>query len=212
MDFASPIKEPNGSNKIQIETMNFLKIEYESNETEKHTTPPYDSPHFQKYLGEIALLYEVYSQKWFSRPVMPAFFLSRLMHSWNTGNHLPYCGKFKTVNDSITVYQEWCPEQLIVQLQNFTIVWGLQNVTYNTPKNTISGPIEIELEQIPLTDSTVLPLERTLRSRALRKVREARLIASVSKSRADTLSLRYYEKYGNLENLDSDSNLSSDFE
>jgi hypothetical protein len=214
MDFSSPTKELNGSSKINIETMNFLKIEYQSTESEKHTTPPYDSPDFKKYLGEIAILYELYSAKWFTRPVMPTFFLSRLMHTWNTDSHLPYRGNFKSINDSVTVYQEWCPEQLIVQLQNFTIVWKLQKVMYNTPKNTISGPIEIQSDQIPLTDSndTALSLETTLRSRALQKVRYARLVASLSKSRADALTLRYYEKYGKFENTDSNSVLSSDSE
>jgi hypothetical protein len=212
MDFTSPIKEPNGTNKIIIQTINPLKIEYTSTESEKHTTPPYDSPDFKKYIGEIAMLYEPYSKKWFTRPVMATIFLSRLTHSWNTGTHQPYRGTFKTANDSINVYQEWCPEQLLVSAQSFTIVWKLLAVDYNIQsRNSISGPTEVQSDLIPLdsTDAT-LSLETTLRSKALRKVRQARLIYAVSKARADALTIRYYEKYGNLEELDSNSVLSSD--
>jgi len=209
MEFTSPIKNSNSTITVNIETMNFLNIKYQSSDTGTHNTPPPDSITFKKYIGEIAMLYETYSKKWFTRPIMSTIFLSKLMHTWKTENHSPYMGKPPTV-----VNQEWCPEQLIVNLQSFTLIWKLQNVNYTSPLALIaSGPVEITFDEIP-HDSTddALSLETTLRSRALRKVRQARLIAAVSKARADFLSIRYYEKYGNLEELDSNSVLSSDSE
>uniref|UniRef100_A0A6C0JWB9 Uncharacterized protein n=1 Tax=viral metagenome TaxID=1070528 RepID=A0A6C0JWB9_9ZZZZ len=212
MDFSSPVKEPNGTVKITIQTQTPLKIEYVSTESNRHTTPSYDSPDFKKYLGEIAMMYESYSKKWFTRSIVPTIFLSKLMHKWDNGAHEPYRGNFKTINDSINVYQVWYPEQLLVSIQSFTIHWKLIEVLYKTPqRNSSSGPIEFASEEIPLdsTDNTIL-LQTTLRSRALHKVRQARLVSAVSKARADALTVRYYEKYGNLEELDSNSVLSSD--
>ena len=140
---------------------------------------------------------------------MATQFLSYLIHNWDTGNHAPYMGSTPTL-----VYQEWYPEQIIVGFQTFTINWKLAKVLYKNPILTsISGPVEIASDEIPhdSTDGT-LSLETTLRSRALRKVRQARLVHAVSKARADALIVRYYEKYGNLEELDSNSVLSSDSE
>ena len=212
MEFTNPVKESNGISKINIQTLNPLKIQYSSTEINSHTTPPYDSPDFKRYLGEIAILYEPFSIKWFTRQISPIIFLSKLMHKWNTDSHEPYTGTLKGVHDSIIVCQEWYPEQLLVNTQSFTIVWKLQNVLYKSPRRTsVSGPIEITAEDIPneSTDTT-FSLNTTLRSRALQKVRHARLVYAVSKQRADVLTVRYYEKYGELENLDSNSVLSSD--
>lgn len=209
MEFTSPIKNPNGTTTVNIETIKFLKVQYQSNDTGSHNTPSPDSITFKRYIGEIAMLYENYSKKWFTRAIMSTIFLSKLMHTWKTEGHPPYMGSPPTV-----VNQEWCPEQLIVNLQSFTIIWKLQSVNYTSPVALIaSGPVEITFDEIP-HDSTddPLSLETTLRSRALRKVRQARLIAAVSKARADSLSVHYYEKYGNLEELDSNSVLSSDSE
>jgi hypothetical protein len=212
MEFTNPVKELNGVSKINIQTLMPLKIQYNSTEINRHTTPPYDSPDFKKYLGEIAILYEPYSIKWFTRQISPIIFLSKLMHKWNTESHQPYTGTLKGLHDSIIVYQEWYPEQLLVTTQNFTIVWKLQNVLYKSPRRTsVSGPIEITAEDIPneSTDTT-FSLNTTLRSRALQKVRRARLVYAISKERADALTVRYYEKYGGLEEDDSNSVLSSD--
>jgi hypothetical protein len=209
MEFTSPTKNSTGATTISIQTIAPLTIEYHSTDYEKHTTPPPDSPVFKKYIGEIALIYEEYSKKWFTRQILATLFLSRLMHTWNTEEHLPYMGTGETI-----VYQEWYPEQIVVGFQNFTINWKLCKVVYKNPRLTsISGPVEITSDEIP-HDSMVntLSLETTLRSRALRKVRQARLVAAVSKTRADRLTVRYYEKYGNLEELDSNSVLSSDSE
>jgi hypothetical protein len=212
MEFANPVKESNGISKINIQTLTPLKIQYSSSEINNHTTPPYDSPDFKKYLGEIAIFYEPYSIKWFTRQIPPIVFLSKLMHKWNTEPHEPYTGTLRGIHDSIIVYQEWYPEQLLVNTQTFTIVWKLHNVLYKSPRrSSFSGPVEITTEDIP-NDSTdkTFSLDTTLRSRALRKVRNARLIYAISKQRADALTVKYYERYGELENLDSNSVLSSD--
>jgi len=209
MEFSSPIKNTNGTSTINIETLTPLKITYTSSESGKHTTPPYESIDFKKYIGEIASVYESYSKKWSTRPVMSTIFLSKLAHIWNTGTHTPYEG----INE-ILVYQEWSPEKIIIDVQHFTIYWNLEVVSFNNPRrNSFSGPFEITSDEI-LCDSTEtsLQLRTTLRSRALHKVRQARLISAVSRARADALTLRYYEKYGDLEDLDSNSILSSDSE
>jgi hypothetical protein len=209
MNFSSPIKNTNGTSTINIETLIPLKIKYTSSESGKHTTPSYDSIDFKKYIGTIASMYETYSKKWSTRAIMSTIFLSKLAHVWNTGEHVPYDG----INE-ILVYQEWNPEKIIIDVQHFTIYWKLAVVSFNNPRrNSFSGPFEITSDEI-LCDSieTSLQLQTTLRSRALHKVRRARLVSAVSKARADALTLRYYEKYGDLEDLDSNSVLSSDSE
>jgi hypothetical protein len=215
MELGSPERQTDDSYSINIEVMNNLQIEYISRESGFHTTPSHDSSDLKIYVGQIAQLYEEYSKKWFSKAVFPTLFLSNLHHTWNTNNKEPYTG---IINDlsPIRVYQDWCPEKLIVVGKIFKIVWRLDNVLYKQRKiNSASGtvPVEITSEQIPFdNDEDTLALRTTLRSRAIRKVREARLMAAISKATADRLTLRYYQKYGELENRDSESVLSSDSE
>lgn len=215
MELGSPEKQEDGSHTISIEVMNNFQIEYLSRESGFHTTPPHDSTDLKIYVGQLAQLYEIYSKKWFSKIVFPSLFLSRLQHIWNTNDKPPYTGLVNEMSP-IRVCQEWCPEKLIVMAREFKIIWKLDNVLYKPVKTkTVSGTgaLEVASEQIPLhSDESTLSLKTTLRSRALRKVREARLLTSISKARSDQLTLRYYEKYGELENHDSGSVLSSDSE
>ena len=215
MDFAGPEKKSDGSYTIHISASNNLQLEYNSSESGQHTTPPYDSRDLKIYIGQISELYESYSTRWFSKQVFPTVFLSRVNHTWNTEGHSPYTGVFKDFK-SITVFQEWSPEQILVTPRTFTIQWKLVNVFYKIPEsrtNPSSGPLEVSYEQIPLnSNNPTVILKTTLRTRALKKVREARLLAAISKARSDNLVKRYYEKYGNLEGTDSGSVLSSDSE
>jgi hypothetical protein len=215
MELGSPEKQEDGSDIIAIEVMNNFQIEYLSKESGFHTTPPYDSTDLKIYIGQLAQLYEIYSKKWFSKVVFPSLFLSRLQHVWNTNDKQPYSGVVNEMSP-IRVCQEWCPEKLIVMAREFKIIWRLDNVLYKPVKTKIvsgTGALEVTSEQIPLhNDESRLSLKTTLRSRALRKVRQARLLASISKAISDKLTLRYYEKYGELENRDSGSVLSSNSE
>jgi hypothetical protein len=207
MEFGSPEKNRDGITRISIQTEAFLKLEYISSESTEYPAPPIHFIEIQQYLKIIANNYEQYSKKWFGIPVDSVLFLQRLTHTWDTTNYKSaWIGR---------VYQEWCPEQLLITGRGFTIIWKLvKNIYKDTwSNNSVSGTSirEIDSEQMPL-DSTnaIVSLNTTLRSRALRKVREARLIAAVSKARADALTKRYYEKYGNMENNDSNSVLSSE--
>lgn len=216
MEFGSPEKQ-DGTTRVSIQIETPLQVQYESNELENHTTPPPNLISFKNYLGQIAQYFEIYSKKWFSNPVFPTIFLDRLTHTWDTGTFSPYRGKFKNSSDTIQLYQEWCPEQLSITLRGYTISWKLVHVQYDvsrTNNNSTSGTntiLEMSTDYIPVNSTNApLALQTTLRSKALRKVRQARLLAAVSKARADRLVQNYYEKYGNLEDLDSNSVLSSD--
>lgn len=215
MELGSPEKQPDGSHSIHIEVMNNLQYEYLLKESGHHVTPSPDSTSLKLYVGQLAQLYEEYSKKWFSKVIFPSIFLSKLQHNWNLNNKPEYTGEVNETSP-IRVYQDWCPEKLIVNGREFKIFWKLNNIVYKQPKiKSVSGtkPVEVTFEEIPLnTIERTFSLKTTLRSRALRKVREARLIAAISKSTADHLAMRYYEKYGELENRDSESVLSSDSE
>lgn len=215
MDFASPEKNSDGSYTIHISVVNNLQLEYNSSESGHHTTPPYDSRDLKIYIGQISEFYESYSTKWFSKQVFPTIFLSRVNHIWDTEDHDPYTGGFRDFK-SIIVFQEWSPEQIHVTARAFTIHWKLVNVFYKIPEsrtNSSSGPLEVSYEQIPLdSNNPTIILKTTLRTRAIKKVREARLLAAISRARSDILVKRYYEKYGTLEVTDSGSVLSSDSE
>lgn len=215
MEFGSPEKQPDGFYSIHIEVMNTLHIEYISKESGQHTTPSHDLNDLKVYLIPIAQLYEQYSKRWFSKAVFPSLFLSRVQHIWNVNNKPEYTN---VVNEKspIRVCQDWCPEKLVTNSKEYKLHWKLVSVEYKEGKfKPVSGtgPIEVGSEQFPLnTVESVFSLTTTLRSRAVRKVREARLMAAISKSQADRLTLRYYEKYGEFENRDSESVLSSDSE
>jgi len=217
MELGSPEKLYDGSTSITIEVIDNLKVEYLSKESGSHTTPPVELMDLKVYVGELAQLYEVYSRKWFAKVIFPTLFISKIQHVWDMDDKQPYKGIANEVYP-IQVSQEWCPEKLIVLAREFKLHWRLVDVSYKQPKTRIksasgSGPVEVTSEQIPLnTIESSISLKTTLRSRALRKVREARLMAAISKSTADELTLRYYEKYGELENRDSGSVLSSDSE
>jgi hypothetical protein len=217
MELGSPEKLYDGSTSIIVNVVDNLKIEYLSRESGSHTTPPLESMDLKLYVGELAQLYEEYSRKWFAKAIFTTMFISKIQHVWDMDDKEPYRGIANEVYP-IQVCQEWCPEKLIVLAREFKLQWRLVNVSYKQPKTKIksasgSGPVEVSSEQIPLnTIESSISLKTTLRSRALRKVREARLMAAMSKCTADELTLRYYEKYGELENRDSGSVLSSDSE
>ena len=76
-----------------------------------------------------------------------------------------------------------------------------------------SGPQELDTNDIPLLEAKEpVAIDSSPRSRAIRKVRMARLLAAVSKARVARLTKRFYERYGSLQVSADDPILSSESE
>ena len=82
---------------------------------------------------------------------------------------------------------------------------------YDEPIVGISGQVRTD-DEIPYAAIAEEPivLQTSLRARAKRKLRKARLKAAMAKWIVQELTRKYYEKYGTLEGADKESVLSSD--
>ena len=212
MEFKPPKHISDTTYTVPIETDMTVLTEYEIIDPDpNHTYPPEDNPQLRNCVAEIANQYETYSKKWFSAFILCANFIQRSTHSWDFGSFPPYVGNCS----NIIVRQTWRPEQIRILPRSFQIQWKLIGVQYIDPNARISGQDGPDDEDIPLaTDGpgthNPLILQTSLRARAKRKLRKARLKAAVAKFIAQELTRRYYEKYGTLEGADRESVLSSD--
>ena len=208
MEFEAPVKLPNNAYKVQINTAQPFIMEYLLEETGTHSFPTDTCDEYRQVCAAIAREYEDYSAKWFGSRVLPVTFLQRLSHSWNFGKH-PL-----SPATSSAVRQGWCPDHIQLLPTTNKIHWRLESVKYlGSEVHQPSGPQELDTNDIPLQEAREpVAIDSSPRSRAIRKVRMARLLAAVSKARVARLTKRFYERYGSLEVSVDDPILSSESE
>lgn len=223
-ELEAPVKISDQSYTVQINTQHTIEIAYPSRESGAHTTPPDTAEPFQQFFQALAPVYEAYSKRWFHTPMPPMGFLRRLSHMWLFDSHRPYSGPVPDENQpAILVRQVWRPDKLQILPRVIQLHWTLVRASYEVEQPSgFSGGGEgatayadpISTDAIPMVLNETAPAANlsmsSLRARALRKVREARMRAAAAKWRADTLIARYYDKYGTTELMDGDSILSSD--
>ena len=183
-------------------------MEYLLEEPGTHSFPTDTCNDFRQVCATIANEYELYSAKWFGSKVLPVTFLQRVSHSWNFGKHPP------SPASSSSVRQAWCPDHIQLLPTTNKIHWKLDSVKYLTSDmQQPSGPQEMDTNDIPLLEvKEPVAIDSSPRSRAIRKVRMARLLAAVSKARVARLTKRFYERYGSLQVSADDPILSSESE
>jgi hypothetical protein len=205
MELQAPVKQADQSYIVPIDIESNLRCSYSSRESGRHTTPPDTNEEFQQFLHTLASTYESYAKKWFNTPINALQFLKRLTHKWNFEPHMPYLGSDKT----FMIHQIWRPEQFQVYPRSISLQWKLVEVVYGNEHTSGFANVIIDPDTIPFTETEVLNVKMSLRERALRKIREARLKAALTEARAKKLLLRYYEKYATTELMQGDPILSS---
>lgn len=210
MEIQSPVKLQNGSYKAPITTDEPFVAIYTSRETDGQVTPPDTDEKFREFCTALANLYDTYSQKWFQKSVPIFAFMRNLAHNWTFGTHEAYRGAH---GEEYRVRQVWRPDHLVIEARSIQLVWVLEEVSYHNAEMSGSDGTAVlgaETDLLPLSQEAPIEIRPGIRERALRKVREARLQASIAELRVRQLTFRYYERYGTAEFADGDSVLSSD--
>jgi len=205
MEFESPISDRMGNINIQMAVVDNLVTCYSS--TSKTPVPDTNSE-LIVYCGEIAREFEGYSVKWFSSPIFSSQFLKQVIHNWNYNSILP--PTYFEEGQTITVRQIWCPEKIHMLHGKITIHWKLIKCEYNT--SPVSSGRE-EIHEIPYsTEIEPFEIKLSLRSKLKQKIRQARIKTATAKWKLTKLTEMYYTKYGTLEGIDKDSELSSEID
>lgn len=214
MELQGPIRLEDGAYKIPISVEEPYVAIYTSREMDGQVTPPETDEAFREACTLLANSYDTYSQKWFHKAVPIFVFTRNLTHNWEFGSHPANKG---ATGQEYRIRQVWRPDHLIIEPRAIQLQWILEEVSYHAlemsgqtlPNGIVSMPLAGETELLPLSKEEPFQIRASLRERALRKVREARLQAAAAEARAKRLAFRYYKRYG-LSEFAEDSILSSD--
>jgi hypothetical protein len=212
MEFGSPIRQGTVAYCIPIQTTIFLKVQYPSNTSGSHTSPPLDLIEMKEYIAKMGVLYESYSVKWFDKKTPAFFFIQNTTHKWNYSNSEPYKSEARYLGTTIIVHQIWRPESIVIQNNIFQIQWVLETSEYGS--YSVTGvPSGVQSEEIPYGENQIhFVLNETPRSMFHRKIRRAKIVAAIANLRVKKLYLKYYKRYGDFNENTGDSPLSSDSE
>ena len=188
--------------------------------------PDKNSSEFKEIVNNIAEKIYTEGNKWFSSPIKPTAFLKRVSHVFSVPA-IPNNYGAKMVRVIFT------PTTLYIQANIFEITWKArfekyepimsnmieftEDLTQPEPTRTIviqSHPADVELienEEIAFDGSEI---EMKISSRAIfkKRVREARLKASIATMKAERMAEKYFRRYGIHTDLDAESELSFDSE
>jgi hypothetical protein len=214
MEFGSPVRQNSTTYIAPVETTNLFDTKYPSSTSNSNTSPPTNTIEMKQYLSIIALAYEQYSLKWFNKKIPAFYFIQNITHNWDYSSAPPYTGDPNFIGSTVLVHQVWRPETILIQPTLFQINWVLQTSDYSSYSVTKHSPGTAgESEEIPYGDNQgQFVLSETPRSIFHRKIRRAKLIASITKLRVNKLYLKYYKLYGEFTPDGEDSPLSSDSE
>ena len=178
-------------------------------------------------------LYEVFvkeflekASKHFSKKLEHTIFFKRLEYKWIT-EEVEHQGFFK---EGEQIRAIWLPVQVIFYTSRYEIYFSLVEVKSAAIASTnLPGFLEAveevneiiqetELPELPIAEVSqeVIPFgeisneEKTKREIARKRIRQARLRATLAKLRAEKLADRYYNRYGNFDMDSSESELSSE--
>ncbi len=214
MELQGPIRLENNTYKIPISVEEPYVAIYTSREMDGQVTPPDTDEVFRDFCTNMANSYDTYSQRWFHKSVPIFVFTRNLTHNWDFGTH----PSNPTANgQEYRIRQVWRPTHLLVETRSIQLQWSLEEVSYHAvetsgqtlPNGIVNVPLRGETDLLPLSQEAPFQIRTSLRERALRKVREARLQAAAAEARAKRLASRYYKRYG-LSEFAEDSILSSD--
>lgn len=224
MEFESPVKGKDNNIIIGLRVANNLSVQYTT--VDKFPIPD-KRLELNVYLGVIAKGFEEYSLKWLTSTIHSPHFLKIIAHNWSYESQpLPM---YSDSNTRFTARQIWCPTQIIIERTKYFLYWKLVFVEYipihgfdtnviadtfsnSTPLLPSSGPVDESIDIPYASDLTVATIVKSSRARTKERIRRARIRAAKSKWKLNMLLDSYYSKYGSIEGLDKESELSSEID
>jgi hypothetical protein len=142
------------------------------------------------------------ASSYFSKPLDPALFFQRVVHSYSTGEDLSGV-QVKSIS--------WIPARVLFYPTRYEIQWVIGEFEEELATAFASG----ELVETAVPDKKAGPriLHESAQKRIRQKIRQARLKAALARLQVEQMTEKYYAKYGGFDGFsDADSELSSDFE
>ena len=208
MEISTPsVQRGTKSQKIQIVSTT-ATVTTTSNMPGEVSTPDTSSPEVHAILTEFL----TNAAQYFSKGLSLANFLSKATFMWNYDR---FRNEINSAPANAVVRMIWVPEAVIFhQNAQYESIWQATSLVVEAPAVAEAVPVLVEgLDAIPFDSSNTI-VQPSPRRGEKQKVREARLRAALAHLRAERLALKYYEKYGKIEDSDKDSTLSleSEFE
>ena len=166
------------------------------------------------------------ASKYFSKALDTELFYKRVAYTWVTEE------VDLTVTGEESFRATWIPAAIVFYTNRYELTFNLVElepvVVQSIPPGFLDGlgvpgeempliPVETELPELPITEISI-PFgemstdEKEKRELARKKIRQARLRASLARLRAEKLADRYFSRYGNFDMDGSGSKLSSEEE
>ncbi len=197
---------------------------------------PFDTtPHLQEQLREYVDTFIQQASRYFSKPLKPEVFFTRLSHVWCPTELVDAPPPEKAI-----LRAQWIPAHICFYANRYEIKWVVSDLeTQDIPSAPLPVPpgfvdtieatellspqaIEegaqgnmsevVEAGPIPFSVSRGTE-ESERRERARQRVRQARLRAALAQLKAERMAEQYYTRYGTFEGMEgSDSELSEEGE
>jgi len=185
-----------------------------------YNNPDTDSDIFKKVLNTIAE--QIYTQgaSWFASPIRTVYFLKKLQ---NIFMEIP------VNNYGNTYLLTWVPHSLEIFPSYFELRWKVSIEQHNEtlPINSIEYSDEFDHqpkgglliikpnpadEELQVVETDNISFKEIELSRAIvkKKIREARLKATILALKAERMAEKYFRRYGNTANFEYESDLSLD--
>jgi len=210
MEFDNPVRRSNGIIHIKIESNNILLLDYTTSETKPE---PKDTYELISYIKEISSTFQDYSKRWFNTDIKHITFMESVVNVWKyESDQLP---AYTDVIKKVKARQEWTVNSMDLDGDIYKINWNIHSCEYtpiiNIEKNSVSGCDEYV--DIPYAeDSDVPTIIKSPRATIKERIRRARIKATAAKLKLEMLTESYYIRYGSLEHIDRDSELSSEID
>ena len=167
------------------------------------------------------------ASKYFSKPLEPALFYRRVEYKWSTEE----VELTKILSTGETFRATWVPARIIFYTSRYELYFSLAELEPVVVPSSIPPGFLDELgvpgeevydiaqeTELPEITQEIIPYgemtaeEKAKRELARKRIRQARLRASLAQLRAEKLADRYYKRYGNFDMDSSESELSSEEE
>jgi hypothetical protein len=209
MEISTPsVQKGTKSQRIQI-LSTAASVTTTTKRPDEVVTPDTSMPEVKAIVGDFLTA----ATRYFSKGLPLDNFLSKAQFVWNYDR---FKEEINSAPADAVVRMKWSPEAVIFhQNAQYESVWQATHlvIEVQTPAKTPAPAVIEESDAIPFDSSNTI-VQPSPRRGEKQKVREARLRAALAHLRAERLALKYYEKYGKMEEDDKDSTLSieSEFE
>ena len=209
MEISTPsVQKVTKSQKIQI-LSTVASVTTTTKRPSEVVTPDTSMPEVKDIISDFLTA----ATRYFSKGLPLDNFLSKAQFVWNYDR---FKEEINSAPADAVVRMKWSPEAVIFhQNAQYESIWQATHliIEVQAPAKTPAASVIEESDTIPFDSSNTI-VQPSPRRGEKQKVREARLRAALAHLRAERLALKYYEKYGKIEEDDKDSTLSieSDFE